>query len=77
MACKYQYNNQWYSKEELVSKLSQENSNFKTLYQNLVNEITNTETGRKVLDRIKRDYVFKTEENNEYLIGDFYYNKKQ
>ena len=61
MACKYQYNNQWYSKEELVNKLSQENSNFKTLYQNLVNEITNTETGRKVLDRIKRDYQFKKE----------------
>lgn len=59
MACKYQYNNQWYSKEELVSKLAQENSNFKTLYQNLVNEITNTETGRKILDRIKRDYKYK------------------
>ena len=46
-----------------MNKLSQENSNFKTLYNNLVNEITNTETGRKVLDRIKRDYTNKT---NEY-----------
>ncbi len=65
MACKYQYNNQWYSKEELVNKLSQENSNFKTLYNNLVNEITNTETGRKILDRIKRDYVNKNQYNKE------------
>ena len=69
MACKYQYNNQWYSKEELVNKLSQENSNFKTLYQNLVNEITNTETGRKVLDRIKRDYVYKNQNDSFKLIN--------
>jgi hypothetical protein len=59
MACKYTYNGVEYSKEQLISKLSIENSNFNTLYNNLVNEITNTETGRKVLDRVKRDYQFK------------------
>ena len=59
MACKYTYNGVEYSKEQLVSKLGNENSNFNTLYNNLVNEITSTETGRKILDRIKRDYVNK------------------
>jgi D-lyxose ketol-isomerase len=59
MDCKYTYNGVEYSKEQLVSKLSNENSNFQTLYNNLVNEITNTETGRKILDRTKRDYIRK------------------
>ena len=59
MACKYTYDGVEYSKEQLVSKLSNEKSNFNTLYSNLVNEITNTETGRKVLDRVKGDYQHK------------------
>ena len=44
------------------------------LYNNLLKELEYG-VGREVLDRIKRDYVYKTKENNEYLIGDFYYNK--
>jgi hypothetical protein len=67
MACKYQYNNQWFTKEELVNKMSSENKNFQTLYNNLVNEITNTETGRKILDRIKKDYVYKVPVNKYKL----------
>ena len=69
MACKYTYNGVEYSKEQLTSKLSNENSNFQTLYNNLVNEITNTETGRKVLDRIKRDYVYKEDKLSEVFKG--------
>lgn len=70
MACKYTYNRVEYSKEQLVSKLSNENSNFQTLYNNLVNEITNTETGRKILDRIKKDYVKKVNKVSEkYDLG--------
>ena len=34
MACKYTYNGVEYSKEQLVSKLSNENSNFQTKFKN-------------------------------------------
>lgn len=61
MGCKYKYKDTdiWYTEEELKNKLRNENSNFKTLYNNLVNEITSTETGKRVLDRIKKDYTKK------------------
>lgn len=42
----------------IINRLKSDN-----LYQNLVNEITNTETGRKVLDRVKKDYKYKPTPN--------------
>ena len=38
---------------------NQEDSSFNKLYENLLEELSTTQRGKKVLDRIKRDYVYK------------------
>lgn len=59
MTCKYKYNNNWYSEEEILNLLRKENSSFTTLYNNLIKELETSETGRKVFEQVKRDYVNK------------------
>lgn len=59
MACKYKYKDNWYSEEEVLNLLRKENSSFTTLYNNLIKELETSETGRKVFEQVKRDYVYK------------------
>lgn len=59
MACKYKYNNQWYSKAELTNKFQNENKDFQTLYTNFLKELENNEYGKEVLNRVKKEYVYK------------------
>lgn len=59
MACKYKYKDNWYSEEEVLNLLRKENSSFTTLYNNLLKELETSETGRKVFEQVKRDYVNK------------------
>ena len=59
MACKYKYKDNWYSEEEVLNLLRKENSSFTTLYNNLLKELETSETGRKVFEQVKRDYIEK------------------
>lgn len=65
MACKYKYKDNWYSEEEVLNLLRKENSSFTTLYNNLLTELETSETGRKVFEQVKRDYI-KRESYNDY-----------
>ena len=66
MACKYKYKNEWFTKEDLVKKLGNENSSFQTLYNNLLKELEINEYAKEVLDRVKKEYVYK---NFNYKVG--------
>ena len=65
MACKYKYKNNWYSEEEVLNLLRKENTSFTTLYNNLIKELETSETGRRVFEQVKRDYVYKESLQNE------------
>lgn len=69
MACKYQYKNEWFTKEALVKKLSTENTSYQTLYNNLLKELEYG-TGKEVFERVKRDYQYKIIDKNNTDISE-------
>lgn len=64
MACKYKYENKWYSEEELINTIQNENSNFATLYDNLLKELESGR-GKEVLERVKKYYINRQDSNVE------------